>query len=448
MRILRLSLPLFWQILATIWLAVVLALLVSHVGTREMVDRERSVIERRAGLQNIAVEAVRLRETEGREASRQYLSEQGQMVNLRLRLIEPESRDGGSLQDSGNTLVEDTWGELGGTSLRYRPLIIDTAAEYQLAARPPAGSGGWIDPWSVSLMELLSGLVIITLACWLISRRISEPLRQISQAAEAISRGNTSARVAAAITSRGDEIGALASSFNDMTESLTDLLERRRRLLRDVCHDLRTSLTRQRLALDAPGDEPGSAAALNRILRQNQRMEAMTDQVLTLARLAEQGADIGREPVNPATLVHQVLQEAAGYAEQRGVDCRLKVSPECRNITVLGDAGLLHRALDNVLQNALDHTPPGRSVVLALREAERKLICTVTDAGPGVSDKALVALFEPYYRTDPSRSGQGLGLTIARDIVRAHDGEISAMRHETGGLAISLSLPVFTGAPR
>lgn len=118
--------------------------------------------------------------------------------------------------------------------------------------------------------------------------------------------------------------------------------------------------------------------------------------------------------------------------------------PEVRGATLLGDEGLLHRAIDNVLQNALDHTPPGKVVRVSLALQGEDCVVTVEDQGPGVDDRLLAHLFEPFFRADPSRGGNGwgLGLAIARNIVSAHDGTIAAENRPEGGLRVTLRLPL------
>src|SRR5690554_8129230 len=102
----------------------------------------------------------------------------------------------------------------------------------------------------------------------------------------------------------------------------------------------------------------------------------MTGQILTLYRVSENNSSMEREPVKPLSLMNRVLRDAADYAEHRGVDCKLVAADDTRTVSVLGDAGLLQRALDNVLQNALDHTPPGKSVhaTLALARSEERRV--------------------------------------------------------------------------
>ena len=174
-----------------------------------------------------------------------------------------------------------------------------------------------------------------------------------------IAGGNTQLRVSDQIASRRDEVGQLAAAFNAMTEQLCSLLDRQKHLLRDISHDLRTPLTRQRIAIELASESRTDEDLMASILRQNERLEAMTSQILTLYRVSEEGRDIPREAVQPVIVINDVLQDAADYAEHRGVDCQLTISPDCPGVSVLGDQGLLQRAFDNIVQNALDHTSPG-----------------------------------------------------------------------------------------
>lgn len=439
----------FWRIFLLIWLAMALTVVVSNIATRELMDRERLAIERQEGLRELALEAIAIREGKGEDQGRgpawRFLKEQGKTLDLHLILIDSFDHEG---EVQGDALPSSIRDRMGGGWHRARPAVLELNNGYRLLAWPRLGSEGWLAPRLFPLLELALGFVIITLACWWVARRILKPLRHVESTARAITGGDLSLRVSPDIAGRRDEIGALAKAFNGMTEQLCDLLERQKHLLRDISHDLRTPLTRQRIAIELvseTGDvEPELMAS---ILRQNERLEAMTAQILTLYRVSEKGSDFAREPVRLITVLNNVLQDAADYAEHRQVDCKLKTAPDCHQVTVLGDEGLLQRALDNVLQNALDHTAPGQVVSITLSVAAGTLTCDISDNGPGVPAEVLSKLFEPFYRADEARSGQGwgLGLAIAKDIMKAHDGAISAASGQRGGLVVSLSWPVFTG---
>ncbi len=433
--------PLFWRIFISIWLAMAVTMIVGHLVTHALKDRERQAIERQAGLQDLAVEALAVRKNEGRGAAWRFLKEQGRNLDLHLFLMEADHLDGGLPESIRDRMESGGW-------YRQRPAVIEVAEGYRLVAWPRLNGDAWLNPRFFQWLELALAFVIITLACVWVARLVSRPLKHMESTARAIAGGDNSLRVSDRIARRRDEVGALATAFNAMTQQLCSLLDRQTHLLRDISHDLRTPLTRQRIAIELARESGIDDDLMASILRQNERLEAMTSQILTLYRVSEQGGDIEREAVQPVKVINDVLKDAADYAEHRGVDCLLTIGPDCRHASVLGDHGLLQRAFDNVLQNALDHTPPGRKVHVALRSEQHQLVLEVRDEGPGVPEEVLPHLFEPFYRADKSRGGKGwgLGLAIARDIVAIHDGRIEAFNAEQGGLVVIVRLPVFTGA--
>ncbi len=434
----RLMFPLFWRIFLSIWLAMAVTVVVSNLATRTLLDRERQAIERQVGLRDLADEAIQIREQQGRAEAWRYLRRQGKELDLHLMLVDQEEGE--------QRLPRDVRKRMKSGWYPQKPAVIDLADGYRLIAWPRMHGEGWLDPRFFRLIELALAFVLITLACWWIARFVSRPLKHMENTAQHIAAGNTGLRVSDRIARRRDEVGQLASAFNAMTEQLCNLLERQKHLLRDISHDLRTPLTRQRIAIELASDGGADDELMASILRQNERLEAMTAQILTLYRVAEQGTDIEREPVQPVKLLNQVLRSAADYAEHQGVECQMSASPEVAGVAVLGDAGLLHRALDNILQNALDHTPPGRRVQLLVGVDQGWVRIDVEDEGEGVAAELLSQLFEPFFRADKARGGQGwgLGLAIARDIVSAHDGRIAATGAESGGLRVTVELPVFT----
>ena len=435
----RLRFPLFWRIFLSIWLAMAVTVLISNVATRALMERERMAIERQVGLRELALEALVVKENEGSGAAWRFLKEQGRSLDLHLSLIDADRNDGDLPSSIRERMKSGGWH-------RQKPAVIEVGADHRLVAWPRMDGEGWLDPKLFRFLELGLAFVIITLACWWIARLVSRPLKHMESTARAIADGDNALRVSDRIASRRDEVGALATAFNAMTQQLYSLLERQTHLLRDISHDLRTPLTRQRIAIELASDGSVDTDLLASILRQNERLEAMTSQILTLYRVSEQGNDIEREAVQPVVVINDVLRDAADYAEHRGVDCQLMVDEGCRNTSLLGDRGLIQRALDNVLQNALDHTAPGKNVHVALRCDQRHLLVEIRDEGPGVPEDVLPHLFEPFYRADKSRGGKGwgLGLAIARDIVAIHDGRIEALNGEPGGLMVVLRFPLFT----
>lgn len=431
---------LFWRIFLSIWLAMAVTTVFSNLVTHTLKDRERQTIERQAGLQELAVEALAVREREGRGAAWRFLKERGSDLNLHLFLIEADRNDGSLPESIRERMQSVGW-------YQQQPAVIDVAEGYRLVAWPRLSGEAWLKPRFFQGLELSLAFIIITLACWWVARLVSRPLKHMESTARAIASGDNTLRVSDSIARRRDEVGALATAFNAMTEQLCSLLDRQMHLLRDISHDLRTPLTRQRIAIELASDGGVDDDLIASILRQNERLETMTSQILTLYRVSEQGGGIEREAVQPVAVINDVLNDVADYAEHQGVDCLLTIHPDCRRASVLGNQGLLQRAFDNILQNALDHTPPGKKVHVALRTDQQQLVLDIRDEGPGVPSDVLPHLFEPFYRADQSRGGKGwgLGLAIAKNIVTLHDGRIEAFNATEGGLLVQLRLPVFTG---
>jgi len=432
----RWMVPLFWRIFLLIWLAMAATVIVSNLASRVLLDRERAGIERQLELRDLGLEVAAIRDSSGRREAHRFLNAQGDELGLHLMMISAD--DDNRLPSAIRSRIESGW-------YRQKPAIVDMGDGYRLIAWPKMHGEGWLEPRVFRFMEMGLAFVLITLACWLIARFVSRPMRHMESTAQAIAGGNTELRVSDCIAARRDEVGQLATAFNAMTDQLCALLNRQKHLLRDISHDLRTPLARQRIAIELASEGGVEEELMASILRQNERLDTMTGQILTLYRVTEQGGDIAREPVRPVDLLNHVLRDSADYAEHHRVDCKLASMPESTGVSVLGDAGLLQRAIDNILQNALDHTPPGKVVHLALTLSAGWISLTIEDEGPGVADDILEHLFEPFFRADKSRGGQGwgLGLAIAKDIILAHDGEITANNSPRGGLQVVARLPVF-----
>nr|WP_298373338.1 HAMP domain-containing sensor histidine kinase [uncultured Halomonas sp.] len=432
----RLGWPLFWRIFLLIWIAMIAAVFASNMALHELARRERVQLEQREDLMSLARQAVELETSNQRRAARRFLHRAGQRLQLQLILLEGDETEGIGPRSHPRSRRE---------GYPQRPAVIAAPQGYQLLAWPRGGRGqGWLDPRWFRSVELGLTFGLITFACWWIARHISRPLRQVETTARAIAEGDTSLRVSATVVDRRDEIGALASAFNAMTARLDTLLTRQHQLLRDVSHDLRTPLARQRVAIELAADGGQEPELMTTILRQNERLEAMTAQLLTLYRVSEKGETIARQSLRFVEVLKEVLDGVADYAAQRGLDCQLNVKEHADEATILGDADLIHRALDNVLQNALDHSPSGSEIHIKVTLEEQRLVCEIRDEGPGVPDEDLNKLFEPFFRSDQARGGKGwgLGLAIAKDILAAHGGSVEAVNSASGGLTVRLIMPL------
>jgi signal transduction histidine kinase len=280
----------------------------------------------------------------------------------------------------------------------------------------------------------VSGLVSFGLAALL-----TRPLRRLRTAAQAIAGGDLDARAGYA---GGDEIAALARDFDVMADRVRDLLEAQRRLLRDVSHELRSPLARLRIALELSRRKGAAGLELERIEREADRLEHLVSNVLSLARLEAGKTRLIRQPVQLAEWLAPVIQDAAYEAAAAGKGVEFECAGDAR---VQADPVLLRSAVENVLRNAVRHTPEGSSVLVHLAVTEDGADVTVRDHGEGVPEAELTHLFQPFTRVgearERSRGGFGLGLAISRQAMEAHGGRIDAENVPDGGLRVRLHLP-------
>jgi signal transduction histidine kinase len=265
------------------------------------------------------------------------------------------------------------------------------------------------------------------------------PMGDLIEAANRVADGDYSARV----VERGPgEVSSLAHTFNSMVERLQTNDELRRRLLADVTHELRTPLTVIQGNLEGllDGVYPIDESRLRAILDETRLMSRLINDLRTLS-LVESGAlQLQRELVDLEALAHSaaaVFQMEAGRA---GVALGVEAEPGIPD--VYADAERVRAVIENLLGNALRYTPKGgRILVRCFLGAGDKVSITVNDTGRGIAPEDLPHVFDRFYKSSDSR-GMGLGLAIAKSLVEAHGGEISAESQPGKGATVRFSLPV------
>jgi signal transduction histidine kinase len=270
-------------------------------------------------------------------------------------------------------------------------------------------------------------------------RRISGPVSDLLQAAERVTSGDHS-NVEVAV--RGPrELRLLAATFNEMTSRLAVGQEQRRRFLADITHELRNPLAILQSEIEAQldGVRPRDDRHLASLLDETQRLGHLIDDLHTLA-LAESGQLVlSREAVQFGDLVDEVVPRHAATAALRDVALHTTVQPGLPKVWV--DPVRIRQVLDNLLTNAIRHSPTGSEVTVAVTTGDGMVECAVTDSGPGFSTDQLTAVFDRFTKSGDSH-GSGLGLSIARDLVSAHDGTITATNDPAqGGGRVSFALP-------
>jgi two-component system sensor histidine kinase CpxA len=278
---------------------------------------------------------------------------------------------------------------------------------------------------------------------------LSAPIRRIQEGARALASERLDAgtseghRVSVGLEGRKDELAVLARDFDAMADQLRANRGAITQLLRDISHELRSPLARMRVALGLarqPSADP--ARQLDRMEREIERLDALISQVLKLARLHGTDAPFAREAFDLDELLDEVVRDANFEGAVKNCLVRLQGAS---NALVNGNRDILGSAVENVLRNAVRYSPPGASVDVSIARPEGGLEILVRDRGLGVPERDLERIFEPFYRVAESRDrdsgGEGIGLAITAQVMKAHGGSAVAANRQDGGLEVRLRLP-------
>jgi signal transduction histidine kinase len=299
---------------------------------------------------------------------------------------------------------------------------------------------------------LLAGAVAAFIALFLarlLARGMTQPLRDMAQAAQMMARGDYRQRVQ--VRSR-DEVGRLAGTFNRMASEMEGLERLRRELVANVSHELKTPLSALQAQLEnlLDGVQEPNPALLEVMLQQSERLSRLVDELLDLSRLESGDVPLELEPISLAPLVDRVAGEIEVARPGRRVRIRNQVPGDLPSVEA--DRERIHQVLFNLLDNAHRFTPPGGMVTVRAVRDDGSCEVSVHDTGPGIPKEHLPLVFERFYRVDPSRSrddgGTGIGLAIARSVVEAHGGRIWAESEATGGSTFRFVLPIRRGPLR
>jgi signal transduction histidine kinase len=347
-------------------------------------------------------------------------------------------------------------GRLGGAlALRgnLAPIIIGDAGVgevYVLPGRPPLSR---IARELGPTMGVVGGGVLtvgVALIAFVVFGPVRRRLRQMQEATERLGQGDLQAR---APEEGGDEVAAVASSFNRMAEELAaraDALQAsdraRRQLLADVSHELNTPLTAMRGYLetlsmpDLDIDLAMRQRYLGIVMEESYRLERIVGDLLDLARLEGGGTTMQRATVEVPALFERVAKRHERDMTARRVQFVRIVAPGAE--TIAGDPDRLEQAIQNLAANALRHTPDGGTLTMSAERVGANVRLSVADSGPGIAPEHLPQIFDRFYKVDVSRKssgGSGLGLSIAKAIVERHGGTITAKNDNGAVFEILLS---------
>jgi two-component system, OmpR family, sensor kinase len=281
----------------------------------------------------------------------------------------------------------------------------------------------------------------------LLALYVARPIRHLREAFAELSLGRFATRVTPRMGRRRDEVADLGRDFDRMAQRVEALVAAQRSLLHDVSHELRSPLARLQVAIGLIRQDPRRlGVSLDRIEQEIGRLDELVGQVLTWSRLSAGvtgGWLGGKAHVDIADLAASIASDAKFEAQASGRDVVFAAE---REVFVEAHVELLHRAIENVVRNAVRFTPVGTAVEISVIESPQANEChvTVADRGPGVAVAELEAIFEPFYRSAERQAGggSGLGLAIARRAVEAHGGRVRARNRLEGGLEIDIQVPL------
>lgn len=303
--------------------------------------------------------------------------------------------------------------------------------------------------WFVAAAPLAAGLIMIVVLAWYVRRQVVEPLAATSAAAGTIGAGDDALQLP---DSSVREVQVLNRAFTGMAESLDaatrrrDTLEAQRKMfISAIAHDLRTPLFSLRGSLEALeqpfGQSPEQREKYLAIARaKSDQLEQLIADLFAYARLEYLDDHPRMAPILLDTTLGEIVAAATVRADRK----RQHLSLESAAIEVDADPLMLTRAIDNVLDNAMRHTPEGGTIALSTVDAGEQVEIVIADSGPGFSLDDIEHGLEAMYRGDASRSshagGSGLGLAIAARIMAAHGGTISLANRSQGGAMVTLRL--------
>lgn len=444
---------LFWKIMLIFWITTILTIIANIVITKEIAFNEFKVEQLQQKMKTLAIEATTVYEQEGAKALRRWYRKTAKREGIRVSLIHqngapvipPKFRHRHDHDKDDDDFYENEAHRVSPHLLKMADHHISSASgsTYILRLMPSKYLYSRFNPEALHAYRLSASFIIIFLGSLWIARSIAKPIRRLQQASLEIAKGNLDVRVSGDIGKRKDELGQLAHAFDSMADTVSDLLNNQKQLFRDISHEIRTPLTRQKLAIELARDSDISSNLLDKIERQNQAIEDLINQLLTLM----QSDNTHPTDANENIVFSELLSDIITAAELDISEKELQIKTNLNNHNdFFGDKVLLTRALENILVNAIKYSPEQSTIELSAQQEGQELVLQIDDEGPGIPELELDDILKPFFRADKSRNrstgGFGLGLAITDSIIRQHNGTISLFNREGPGLTVKITLPL------
>ncbi|MCK9535575.1 MAG: HAMP domain-containing histidine kinase [Pseudomonas sp.] len=432
---------LFWRILGAFWLALVLMGALTYLLVR-IFNQDDWILNHHPGLKNFAAGWLSLYESGATEPALYYLQQQKHRYRIETQILD----------ETGISLGK----ELSARSLAWEAKRGIQHLPWRRITQEVTGSNGQsylfvyriahseLGAWQRGnglrpIIALVIALLVLTAMSLLLTLSITRPLNRLRHAVHDLGETTYQKEDLTQLAQRRDELGVLASDFNHMGERLQGLIKSQRQLLRDVSHELRSPLARLQvaLALAERCNEEERAALWPRLHLECQRLDALINEILTLARLDQVQA--AKQSIAIDELLNDLVDDAALLEPEQKIE--ISGAQDC---SYHGWSELLQRALDNLLRNALRFNPPSQPICILVSRQSTGLTISIRDHGPGVSAEWLSKLGDNFFRVPgQTQQGYGLGLTIARRAIEQHGGQLKFSNHPEGGFIATVQLPRF-----
>jgi two-component system sensor histidine kinase CpxA len=446
---------LYWKIFISFWLATILIIFTTAWVINHIVQKSSLPAQEQLFMDSYANAAVATYESGRQAALIKWLNKIGISRHMSIYLLTSTGEVIGTQRAPANVkqiaenLLQDQLSEgiLKSDKLIVSHEILSTSGIfYRLAAVSEKPIYHFVDvPWTGLALRLTLAIFISGLICYLLSRYLTLPLRSLGLAAKSIATGKLNTRVGPLRGHYNDEIAQLSNEFDRMAEQLETLVHSKERLLQDISHELRSPLARLHIAIELGRNKTKQLADLefDRMELECSRLNVLITEILDFARLEKSTIVLNLTEIELSQVLLNIINDANYEVGEKAPRVKAATMEPC---CLLLDERLIHRAIENVVRNALHYSPETEHVTISLThdETQKQVYIDVSDKGPGVPEDQLDRIFNPFYRVDTSRTkktgGYGLGLAIAFRAIQLHQGRIMAVNNAHGGLLVRIIL--------
>ena len=288
-------------------------------------------------------------------------------------------------------------------------------------------------------------ILVCAILCFIMARYLAKPIIELQEASRKFAKGDFSQKITKETMNRYDEIGDLASDFNNMAERIESGINNQRRLFNDISHELRSPLARMQVGLELlqMKVKDSEKPLVERLEKDVNRMNALIGELLQFSKLENKEIGAAKEEISLEKSLEAVCSDAEFESNNNHKGVRLDIK---KDSVIKGNLILIERAFENIIRNGLRFTPENTLVEVSLDRVGNKAVIQVADHGPGIPESDIKKIFEPFYcvKTDrnPQNGGIGLGLPIALRAIELHNGTIKMENRSEGGLLVTVELPL------